>query len=44
MESDYKEKFKEYVDNEKVLKQNIEILQKYTEELEKERANERTLR
>jgi hypothetical protein len=32
------------LNNEKILKQNMEVLQKYSEELERERTNERTLR
>jgi len=44
LDKEYQEKFKEQANNEKVLKQNMEILQKYSEELERERANERTLR
>ncbi len=37
-------KCQEFLNNEKILKQNMEVLQKYSEELERERTNERTLR
>lgn len=32
------------MNNEKILKSNMDVLQKYSEELERERTNERTLR
>jgi hypothetical protein len=44
MEKDFQDKIQDYIDNEKVLKQNMEILHQHTQELEKERSNERTLR
>lgn len=44
MEADFEAKCQEFLNNEKILKQNMEVLQKYSEELERERTNERTLR
>jgi chromosome segregation ATPase len=44
MEADFQEKCQEFLNNEKILKQNMEVMQKYSEELERERTNERTLR
>jgi len=44
MERKYKTRFEEQANNEKVIKQNMEILQKYSETLEKERMNERQMR
>ncbi|CDW73527.1 UNKNOWN [Stylonychia lemnae] len=44
MEKDFNAKCQEFLNNEKILKQNMEVMQKYSEELEKERTNERTLR
>jgi septal ring factor EnvC (AmiA/AmiB activator) len=44
MERDFLLKCDEFLNNEKILKQNMEVLQKYSEELERERTNERTLR
>ena len=38
------QKFEEFFANEKILKQNIAILQKNNEELERDRTNERSLR
>jgi hypothetical protein len=43
-EREYVAKCQEFLNNEKILKQNMEVLQKYSEELERERTNERTLR
>ena len=44
LEKEFELKCSEYIENERVLKQNMEILQKYSEELEKERSNEKNLR
>lgn len=44
LEEKYKIKFAEQANNEKIIKQNFEILQKYSETLEKERMNERQMR
>jgi hypothetical protein len=44
LESKYSAKFEEQAKNEKLIKQNMEILQKYSETLEKERMNERSMR
>eukprot|EP00347_Sterkiella_histriomuscorum_P012772 403367281 len=44
MDRDFQSKCQEFLNNEKILKQNMEVMQKYSEELEKERTNERTLR
>jgi hypothetical protein len=44
MEDEYQLKFQEQAKNERLLKQNIEVLQKYNEELERDRTKERTLR
>jgi len=44
MEAEFEAKCQEFLNNEKILKQNMEVLQKYSEELERERTNERTLR
>ena len=44
MEAKYKEKFEAQAQNEKVIKQSMEVLQKYSEQLEKERMNERQMR
>lgn len=44
MERDFLQKCDDFLNNEKILKQNMEVLQKYSEELERERTNERTLR
>ena len=44
MEREFQTKFGEQAANERVLKQNMEILQKYTEELEKEKNSERQMR
>jgi hypothetical protein len=44
IEADFDAKCKQFLNNEKILKQNMEVLQKYSEDLEKERTNERTLR
>ena len=41
MESKYQARFEEQANNEKIIKQNMEVLQKYSETLEKERMNER---
>jgi hypothetical protein len=41
LELKYQARFQEQANNEKVIKQNMEILQKYSETLEKERMNER---
>ncbi len=38
------QKFEEFFANEKILKQNLAILQKNNEELERDRTNERSLR
>lgn len=43
-EAKYQAKFAEQANNEKIIKQNMEILQKYSETLEKERMNERQMR
>lgn len=44
MEADFEAKCQDFLNNEKILKQNMEVMQKYSEELERERTNERTLR
>ena len=44
MEREFLQKCDEFLNNEKIIKQNMEVLQKYSEELERERTNERTLR
>lgn len=44
MESKYQARFQEQANNEKVIKQSLETLQKYSETLEKERMNERQMR
>lgn len=44
MEQNFELQCKGFLENEKTMKQNTEILQKYSEELEKDRTNERTLR
>lgn len=44
LERKYQLKFEEQANNEKIIKQNMEILQKYSETLEKERMNERQMR
>ena len=44
MDKDFQQKCQEFLNNEKIMKQNMEVLQKFSEELEKERTNERTLR
>ena len=44
MDRDFQSKCQEFLNNEKIMKQNMEVLQKFSEELEKERTNERTLR
>lgn len=44
MEEDFEAKCQQFLNNEKILNQNMEVLQKYSEELERERTNERTLR
>lgn len=41
LETKYQARFQEQANNEKIIKQNMEILQKYSETLEKERMNER---
>jgi hypothetical protein len=44
LNSGFSDKQQEYIDNEKILHQNIANLQKSNEELERDRTNERTLR
>jgi chromosome segregation ATPase len=44
LEAKYQRMFEEQANNEKLLKQNLETLQKYSETLEKERMNERSMR
>jgi len=44
METKYQTRFEEQANNEKLIKQNMEVLQKYSETLEKERMNERQMR
>ena len=44
MEAKYQARFEEQANNEKIIKQNMEVLQKYSETLEKERMNERQMR
>ena len=44
LETKYQARFQEQANNEKIIKQNMEILQKYSETLEKERMNERQMR
>ena len=44
LEREFQLKFEEQSKNEKILKQNMEILQKYNEDLEKERTFERQMR
>ena len=44
LEKQFMSRFQEYIDNEKLLKENMEILKKYAEDVEKDRTNERTLR
>ena len=44
LELKYQARFTEQANNEKSIKQNMEILQKYSETLEKERMNERQMR
>ena len=44
LEHKYQTRFEEQANNEKIIKQNMEILQKYSETLEKERMNERQMR
>jgi membrane-bound lytic murein transglycosylase len=44
LEREFQTKFNEQAENERILKENKEILQKYTEELEKEKNSERSMR
>ena len=44
LEKEFQAKFQEQAHNERILKQNMEILQKYNEEIEKDRTNERQMR
>ena len=44
MEQKFKKQFEEQAKNEKLIKQNMEVMQKYAETLEKERMNERQMR
>jgi hypothetical protein len=44
IEKKFQEKLTEYIENENTLKKNIETLQKYSDELEKDRGHERTQR
>ena len=44
MEQKFKKQFGEQAKNEKLIKQNMEVMQKYAETLEKERMNERQMR
>ena len=44
LEKEYQAKFQEQAQNERLLKQNMEILQKFNKELEKERTSERQMR
>jgi len=44
LEEEFQAKCQEFLNNEKILKQDKEVLQKFSEELEKERTNERSLR
>ena len=44
MEDKYAAQFEAQANNEKAIKQNMEVLQKYAETLEKERMNERSMR
>lgn len=44
MEAKYQARFEEQANNEKVMKQSLETLQKYSETLERERMNERQMR
>ena len=44
MEAKYQARFEEQANNEKVIKQSLETLQKYSETLERERMNERQMR
>jgi hypothetical protein len=41
LEAKYQAKFQEQANNEKTMKQSMELLQKFNEQLERERANER---
>ena len=44
LEEQFNRQCQEFINNEKIMKQNMDVLQKYSEELEKERTNERNLR
>jgi hypothetical protein len=44
LEKDFDERIQEYVETEKILKHNLEMLQNHSTELEKDRNNEKTLR
>jgi hypothetical protein len=44
LEREFQQKFNEQAENERRLKNNLEILQKYSDDLEKEKNSERQMR